>query len=97
MPKPHCIDGSVLIGIYSAQDIRLWPPALYGTINRLVNASLIEPCGARPAAELNDARRRYYRLTNLGRRVLAAECARLEGLIRAVHARRGIRKRKAEA
>ena len=76
--------------------VRLWPPTLYGTVKRLVNASLIEPSGARPAAELDDARRRYYRLTSLGRRVLAAECARLESLIRAVHARRGIRARRVE-
>ena len=53
--------------------------------------------GEAQAAELDDSRRRYYRLTRMGRRVLAAECARLEDLIRAVHARRGVRERKADA
>ena len=75
--------------------VRLWPPTLYGTISRLIDEDLIEPSCARPAPELDDARRRYYRLTSLGRRVLAAECSRLEDLIRAVHARRGVRERKA--
>jgi DNA-binding PadR family transcriptional regulator len=75
--------------------VRLWPPTLYGTIKRLIEEDLIEPSGARPAAELDDSRRRYYRLTNLGRRILASECARLEDLIRAVHAKRGVRERKA--
>ena len=76
--------------------VRLWPPTLYGTIKRLIDAELIEPSDTRPVAELDDSRRRYYRLTNLGRRVLAGECARLEDLIRAVQARRGVRERKAD-
>lgn len=75
--------------------VRLWPPTLYGTIKRLIDEDLIEPSGSRPTAELDDSRRRYYRLTSRGRRVLAAECARLEDLIRAVHAKRGVRERKA--
>ena len=41
----------------------------------------IEESEQRPTAELDDARRRYYRLTSLGRRVLAAESARLEDLV----------------
>lgn len=77
--------------------VRLWPPTLYGTIKRLVEEELIEPSPARPAAEMDDPRRRYYRLTTLGRRVLHEECARLEDLVRAVHARRGVREHKADA
>jgi DNA-binding PadR family transcriptional regulator len=77
--------------------VRLWPPTLYGTIKRLIDQDLIEESDKRPAAELDDARRRYYRMTSLGRRVLAAECARLNDLIRAVHAKRGFRDRKADA
>jgi DNA-binding PadR family transcriptional regulator len=75
--------------------VRLWPPTLYGTIKRLSDEDLIEPSGSKPGGGLDDARRRYYHLTSFGRRVLGAECARLEGLIRAVHARRGVRERKA--
>ena len=47
--------------------------------------------------EDDDARRKYYRLTPLGRRVLAAETERLEDLVRAIRAKRGLPERKAES
>jgi DNA-binding PadR family transcriptional regulator len=75
--------------------VRLWPATLYGTIKRLIEDELIEESETRPAAELDDSRRRYYRLTRLGRRVLAAESERLEDLLSAVRAARtkpGLRK-----
>jgi len=77
--------------------VRLWPATLYGTLKRLIDAELIEESDERPAPELDDARRRYYRLTRLGRRVLAAECGRLEDLVRVIYAKRGIPERKAES
>jgi DNA-binding PadR family transcriptional regulator len=64
--------------------VRLWPATLYGSIKRLIEAELIEESDERPAPELDDARRRYYRLTELGRRVLDAECDRLQELVRAI-------------
>ena len=64
--------------------IRLWPASLYGSLKRLIAADLIEESDARPAPQLDDARRRYYRLTPLGRRVLKAECDRLQDLVRAL-------------
>lgn len=76
--------------------VRLWPATLYGTLKRLIDEELIEESGSRPAAELDDARRRYYRLTRLGRRVLAAESARLEELVRVIHAK-GLRARSVES
>src|SRR5690348_10763672 len=60
--------------------VRLWPATLYGSLKRLTDEDLIEESGERPPAEDDDARRRYYRLTPLGRAVLAAESRRLEGL-----------------
>lgn len=60
--------------------VRLWPASLYGSIKRLIEAGLIEESDERPAPELDDARRRYYRLTRLGRRVLKAESDRLREL-----------------
>jgi len=72
--------------------VRLWPATLYGTLKRLIEAELIEESDERPAQELDDARRRYYRLTRLGKRVLAAESQRLEDLVRFIRAKRGIRK-----
>jgi DNA-binding PadR family transcriptional regulator len=64
--------------------VRLWPATLYGSIKRLIEAELIEESDERPAPELDDARRRYYRLTALGRQVLDAECERLQELVRAI-------------
>jgi DNA-binding PadR family transcriptional regulator len=70
--------------------IRLWPATLYGTLKKLIELELIEESDERPAAELDDARRRYYRLTSLGRRVLAAESQRLRDLVSVIDAKRGI-------
>lgn len=76
--------------------VRLWPATLYGAIKRLMDEGLIEESEERPTPELDDARRRYYRLTRLGRRVLAAESQRLEDLVRVIQAKRGIPARKKE-
>jgi DNA-binding PadR family transcriptional regulator len=62
--------------------VRLWPATLYGTLRTLMEADLIAESTQRPSAELDDARRRYYRLTALGRKVLAGESARLRELVR---------------
>jgi DNA-binding PadR family transcriptional regulator len=70
--------------------VRLWPATLYGTLKRLIEAGLIEESGDRPARELDDARRRYYRLTRLGRRVLDAESVRLQELVRILQVKRGL-------
>src|SRR5271157_2778990 len=72
----------------SGGKIRLWPATLYGTLKRLIEAELIEESDDRPAAEFDDARRRYYRLTKLGRRVLNAESERLEDLVGILRKRR---------
>jgi DNA-binding PadR family transcriptional regulator len=74
----------------TAGKIRLWPATLYGSIKRLIEAGLIEESTARPAPEFDDARRRYYRLTPLGRDVLNAECERLQELVKAIQTKRTI-------
>src|SRR5215468_11478142 len=68
--------------------VRLWPATLYGSLKRLIEAGLIVESGDRPAPELDDARRRYYKLTTLGRRVLDLETRRLKDLVRILDARR---------
>jgi len=68
--------------------VRLWPATLYGSLKRLIEEGLIEESGDRPARELDDARRRYYRLTRLGRRVLDAESERLQDLVRILEVKR---------
>lgn len=69
--------------------VRLWPATLYGSIKRLIEAGLIEGSEERPAPEFDDTRRRYYRLTALGRRVLDAECDRLQELVRTIRVKQG--------
>ena len=64
--------------------VHLWPATLYGSIKRLMEADLIAESNERPEPELDDPRRRYYRLTALGRRVLDAECERLQALVDAI-------------
>lgn len=68
--------------------VRLWPATLYGTLKRLIDEGLIEESDERPAAELDDARRRYYKLTKLGKSVLAAESERLEELVGILRSKR---------
>jgi DNA-binding PadR family transcriptional regulator len=60
---------------------RLAPGTLYTTIKRLLEEGLIEESGERPDPTLDDSRRRYYRLTALGRDVVATEIRRLEALV----------------
>jgi len=60
---------------------RLAPGGVYTTIRRLLDDGLIEESDERPDEELDDQRRRYYRLTGLGRAAVAAEAARLEILV----------------
>jgi DNA-binding PadR family transcriptional regulator len=68
--------------------VKLWPATLYGSLKRLISGGLIEESEERPAPELDDARRRYYKLTPLGRRVLELECERLEGMVRMAQEKR---------
>jgi DNA-binding PadR family transcriptional regulator len=62
--------------------VRMGPGTLYGSIKRLLADGLIEESEERPDPELDDQRRRYYKLTGLGERVCTAELQRLQALIR---------------
>jgi len=68
--------------------VRMGPGTLYGTIKRLLAARLIEEADERPDPELDDERRRYYRLTQPGRRALASETGRIATLISAARAKK---------
>ena len=70
--------------------VRLWPATLYGTLKRLIEEELIEESAERPAPEFDDARRRYYRMTPLGRRVLVAESERLKDLVTMLQSKRRV-------
>ena len=69
-------------------EVRLWPAALYGSLDDLRARGLIEELSepeVRPEGE--SERKRYYRVTPAGRRALAEETDRLAGLVRAARAR----------
>jgi DNA-binding PadR family transcriptional regulator len=65
----------------------LGPGTLYGTINRMLEAGLIKESGERSDPEMNDERRRYYRITGKGRRAAVAEAERLQRLVRVARAK----------
>lgn len=68
-------------------EVQLGPGTLYGAIKRMVETGLITETDGRPAAEFDDERRRYYRLTPSGCAALAAEIHRLERTVSVAHAR----------
>jgi DNA-binding PadR family transcriptional regulator len=61
--------------------LRFSPSSLYASIRRLLDQDLIEELDERPDPAHDDERRRYYRLTRLGRDVARAEARRLERLL----------------
>ncbi|SPE52415.1 Transcriptional regulator, PadR-like family (fragment) [Verrucomicrobia bacterium] len=66
--------------------IKMGPGTLYGTIKRLLAVKFIEESDERPDPKLDDERRRYYRLTLLGRRVLGAEVSRYSRMVETARA-----------
>ncbi|MEO5961292.1 MAG: PadR family transcriptional regulator [Opitutaceae bacterium] len=64
-------EGGVLMG----------PGTLYGSLDRMLKAGYIDESDKRPASKVDDERRRYYRLSQFGRRVLEAEVGRLNRAI----------------
>lgn len=75
-------------------DLRLQPGTLYRLLARLLDDGLLEETEERPDPELDDERRRYYRLSELGRAVTAAEAERLARLVDAARAKALIRSSK---
>ncbi|MEM1205955.1 MAG: PadR family transcriptional regulator [Acidobacteriota bacterium] len=61
--------------------VRLGAGTLYRTIHRLKEQGLVAEALDRPSPELDDERRRYYRLTPLGTRVARAETERLGQMV----------------
>ncbi len=71
-------DGAVTMG----------PGTLYGAVKQMLKVKLIEVSSERPDPDLDDERRRYYRLTELGLNTLDAEVSRIEQLARTARTRR---------
>jgi DNA-binding PadR family transcriptional regulator len=72
--------------------VRLSAGTLYALIKRATADGLIVEIDERPDPALDDERRRYYRLTALGRRVAAAEIERLESIIEMARAKNLVRR-----
>ena len=68
--------------------VRVGPGTLYGSIKRMLSDGLIEELDERPDPELDDERRRYYRLSELGRRIAVAEAQRLERLVKSARSKK---------
>src|SRR5512143_4071823 len=71
--------------------MRLGPGSLYGTIKRMLADGWIEESDERPDPELDDERRRYYRITGAGLNAVRAEAERLEQLVTIARQKRLIR------
>ena len=69
----------------TAGRLKLGPGTLYGTIKRLLAADLIVEIDERPDPDLDDERRRYYRLTGAGRQLARQENQRLAQAVKAAH------------
>ena len=68
--------------------IKMGPGTLYGTIKRLLEIGLIEQADERPDPAMDDERRRYYRLTAIGQRVVRAEAGRYARLLELARGKR---------
>ena len=68
--------------------VTMGPGTLYGAVKQMLKARLIEESSERPDPDLDDERRRYYRLTDLGLSTLDAEVTRVEQLARTARTRR---------
>ena len=73
-------------------EVLLRAATLYTVIKRLLEDSLIEESFARPDPALDDERRRYYRISERGRKVVIAEAERLEEAVRQARAKLKLRK-----
>src|SRR2546422_3590040 len=68
-------------------ELRLSAGTLYRSIQRMLEDGLIVETRDRPAPELDDERRRYYRITPFGTAVARAEARRLTELVKMARAR----------
>jgi DNA-binding PadR family transcriptional regulator len=70
------------VEVQTRGQIKMGPGTMYGSIKRMLAAGLIEESDERPDPELDDERRRYYRLTAAGRKVTVMETQRLTQVLK---------------
>lgn len=80
---------AIMLEVEQATDgkVMMGPGTLYGSLDRMLKAGLIEDSEKRPSDGKVDERRRYYRLSQFGRRVLTAEAHRLAEAVRLAQAK----------
>lgn len=76
------------VSVETHGSLTLGPGTLYGCLKRMLTAGLVEESEERPDPELDDERRRYYRITEFGSRVVRAEAKRLSEAVSAARAKR---------
>jgi DNA-binding PadR family transcriptional regulator len=81
---------AIMCDVEEATDgsVRMGPGTLYGSLDRMLKAGLIEESENRPIEAQDDERRRYYRLSEFGLRLLKAEASRLSKAVRLARARK---------
>ena len=72
----------------SQGQVKMGTGTLYGSLKRMLADGLVEEAGARPDPALDDERRRYYRLTELGRQAFTAELQRYAEVVSLARQRR---------
>ena len=70
--------------------VKMGPGTLYGSLKRMLADGLVEEAGERPDPALDDERRRYYRLTSFGLRVMQLEVLRLQQIVSLARAKQVI-------
>ncbi len=80
------------VEVRTGGEVRLGPGTLYGSIKRMLSDGLIEESDERPDLEMDDQRRRYYRITDFGRRVAGSEAERLVRLVKTAREKKLLRR-----
>jgi DNA-binding PadR family transcriptional regulator len=82
------LHGYAILKVLESEGVPLAASLLYRKLRRLMEDGLVVESSRRPAAAHDDARRRYYRLTEMGRAVVRAEAARIVALAKSGQVRR---------
>ena len=86
MPEGQTDRNEIRVSTRTGGELKLNAGTLYRSVQRMLEQGLIVEVRERPAPELDDERRRYYRLTPFGRAVARAETVRLTDLVRLARA-----------
>jgi DNA-binding PadR family transcriptional regulator len=68
--------------------LQMGPGTLYGCLKRMLAAGLVEEAEERPDPEMDDQRRRYYRMTTLGQKTVRGEAQRIATALSAAKSKR---------